>query len=358
MYQSTAAGKKGIRPLHSMWQRVTVCMLLMLVTALAISGITQAKAVYVIYDGNSATTVVGPHYSTSSVLKDAGIEVTGIDQISTDSEDGATAINITRGQRVYVNYNGATLSAYAYQETVESLLGRLGIKIDGDDVISIDLSEETTDEMIISVNTVEVEYETVDEAVPFEVVRTPDSSMPAGTEKITQPGVNGLATVTYAITYKGGNETGRTVMNSVTTVAPVTQEVTYGTKASTITSSDKLVDTTKNGDGTGVLTFKSGGTLSYKKVLTCTATAYTAKPGAHTASGTEVCIGTVAVDPSVIPIGSKLYIQTSDGRIVYGTATAWDTGGGINGNKVDLFYWSYNECIQFGRRSCSVYILS
>jgi uncharacterized protein YabE (DUF348 family)/3D (Asp-Asp-Asp) domain-containing protein len=333
-------------------------MLFMLVTALAVSGITQAKAVYVIYDGSSTATVVGPHYTTSSVLKDAGIEVTAADHVSTDNSGDTTEINITRGQRVYVNYNGATISAYAYQETVKSLLGRLGITLGDKDVVSVDLSEETTDEMIVSVNTVSVKYEVVDEAVPFDTVRTADSSMSAGTEKVTQAGTNGIASVTYAVTVENGEETGRTATNSIVTTPAVSQKVTYGTKASSISSSDRLVNNSKNSDGSGVLTFKSGGTLSYKKVITCTATAYTARAGAHTASGTEVCIGTVAVDPSVIPLGSKLYIQTSDGRIVYGTAVARDTGGGIDGNRVDLFYWSYNECIQFGRRSCSVYVLN
>ena len=65
----------------------------------------------------------------------------------------------------------------------------------------------------------------------------------------------------------------------------------------------------------------------------------------------------LAVDPSVIPLGSKLYIETSDGGYVYGYATAEDTGGAIKGNKVDLFFPTYNECMSFGRRSVKVYIL-
>jgi 3D (Asp-Asp-Asp) domain-containing protein len=69
-------------------------------------------------------------------------------------------------------------------------------------------------------------------------------------------------------------------------------------------------------------------------------------------------VGYVAVDPKVIPLGSKLYITTPSGNIVYGMAVAADTGGAIKGNKIDLYYNTYSECVQFGRRTCTVYVLS
>ena len=62
----------------------------------------------------------------------------------------------------------------------------------------------------------------------------------------------------------------------------------------------------------------------------------------------------MAVDKRVIPLGTKLYIVTNDG-IVYGTAVAEDTG--VKGNKVDLYFDTYQQCINFGRRGCTVYIL-
>ena len=67
--------------------------------------------------------------------------------------------------------------------------------------------------------------------------------------------------------------------------------------------------------------------------------------------------GVVAVDPRVIPLGTRLYIETADGSYIYGNAVAGDTGGAIKGNKIDLFMNSYSECMQFGRRTVNVYIL-
>ena len=70
-----------------------------------------------------------------------------------------------------------------------------------------------------------------------------------------------------------------------------------------------------------------------------------------TASGTKAVKGTVAVDPRVIPLGSKLYVEG------YGYATAQDTGSAIKGNKIDLFYDSLYEAKKFGRKNLTVYVL-
>lgn len=77
-----------------------------------------------------------------------------------------------------------------------------------------------------------------------------------------------------------------------------------------------------------------------------------------TASGTRARRGTVAVDPKVIPLGTKLYIKSlTPGIEDYGYAIAEDTGGAIKGMKIDLFMNTVSECFQFGRRAVEVYIL-
>ncbi len=105
--------------------------------------------------------------------------------------------------------------------------------------------------------------------------------------------------------------------------------------------------------------------LSKARVITCTATAYTSAadecgPWAdgYTATGAKCEVGVVAVDPKVIPLGTKLYIETVDGSFVYGYCSAEDTGGAIKGNKIDLAMNTKSDCFQFGRRQVKVYILS
>ena len=104
--------------------------------------------------------------------------------------------------------------------------------------------------------------------------------------------------------------------------------------------------------------------LNYKYVIECNATAYDLSAeenggyAGQTATGVPLDKGVIAVDPRVIPLGSRVYIEALDGSWTYGYAVAADTGGAIKGNRVDLCYRSRSECIQFGRRKCRVYILN
>ena len=110
-------------------------------------------------------------------------------------------------------------------------------------------------------------------------------------------------------------------------------------------------------DGGGMLTLQSGEQLRFTAAKSMTATAYTTGyggVGTRTASGTTVHVGTVAVDRKVIPLGTRLYIVTNDG-FVYGLSVAEDTG--VRGNTIDLYMDTNRECIQFGVRECTVYIL-
>lgn len=103
------------------------------------------------------------------------------------------------------------------------------------------------------------------------------------------------------------------------------------------------------------ITTSSGEVLYYSDCFTVEATAYCG--GGTTATGTPARYGAIAVDPDVIPYGTRMYIVSCDGNWVYGEATAEDCGGAINGYIIDLYFDSYDTCIQFGRRDCTVYIL-
>ncbi|MBQ7638086.1 MAG: 3D domain-containing protein [Clostridia bacterium] len=102
----------------------------------------------------------------------------------------------------------------------------------------------------------------------------------------------------------------------------------------------------------------NGVPLNYVSVIRGTATAYYG--GYITSRGTRPMQGTVAVDPREIPYGTKMYITSSDGRYVYGLGVAEDTGGFIywpNGATVDLYMYSYQDCVNWGFRGVNIYIL-
>lgn len=135
--------------------------------------------------------------------------------------------------------------------------------------------------------------------------------------------------------------------------------VTSGSSSSSSSSSSNsssTTTTTTTSTTTTTTTTSSSSSSSYLKTLTMNATAYTAT-GNKTATGVWPSrnasgISTVAVDPNVIPLGSKLYIEG------YGYAVAADTGGAISGNKIDLYMNSNSECINFGRQNVTVHIVA
>ena len=102
---------------------------------------------------------------------------------------------------------------------------------------------------------------------------------------------------------------------------------------------------------------------NYTRVLSGKSTAYTAGYGARTASGRAAEIGTCAVNPNVIPYGSKLYIVSHDGRKVYGYAVAADTGLGLMDGTVlvDLYFGSmadhYYDSCAWGAVQVDIYVL-
>ncbi|CQR74538.1 Cell wall-binding protein YocH precursor [Sporomusa ovata DSM 2662] len=100
----------------------------------------------------------------------------------------------------------------------------------------------------------------------------------------------------------------------------------------------------------------------YRAVLDIKATAYAA--GSHdnaqwgnlTYMGTQVRPGVIAVDPNVIPLGSRVYIEFADGNSMYGIAE--DTGGAIKGNRIDIAMHSVDKAYDFGVQNVRVYVLN
>lgn len=100
---------------------------------------------------------------------------------------------------------------------------------------------------------------------------------------------------------------------------------------------------------------------NYKQVLDIKATAYAPGPhdndqwGDKTFLGTQIRPGVVAVDPSIIPLGSRVYIQYPDGHGEY--AVAEDTGGAIKGNRIDIAMRTVSKAEDFGIQNVKVYVI-
>ena len=207
--------------------------------------------------------------------------------------------------------------------------------------------------MVISIFTTVLSTDTYNTEIPYETVYQETNLLKAGTEVVLTQGVNGEKICTAEVTYINGKATSRNVLTETVTTEPVTHVVAVGTGDGTVKNGKPII-------GDGVIIAPNGDVLTYDSVQKFTATAYThTDPGCTTitATGTTVHIGTVAVDPKVIPYGTRMFIVTKDGRYIYGVSTSEDCGSSIKNKKVDLYFPTYEQCIQFGVRDVYIYFL-
>ena len=375
-------------PRRRAWLRrlIVVAVLAAAVGAL-LSQTVFAQTSYIITDGDRVTV----HRSYSSdpyeVLTEAGIELEEEDTYETGYADGMNQITVRRMQMVTVLNRGAQSVIGTYGETTGSLLARMGITPGTGDTLSCSSETQTYDGMTIELVHTETRIEEEDTVVPYPVNYYEDPDLEPGAEIVLVAGQNGLTHVKSEVTYRNGKEVSRTVVQETVQTKPVTQLVIRGVdrtimeqpadpepaeQAAPAASSGTASGSSSSGssssggsryDGSAetsgnVIMTSSGESYTYVDVMTCSATAYTCEGYVgHTYSGTLARVGAIAVDPTVIPLGTKMYVVSNDGQYVYGYCVAEDIGGGIKGNKIDLYFDTYAECWDFGVRMCTVYIL-
>ena len=350
-------------PLYTLCRRggmVLFCLLVAAVTGLSATG--WADSLYLITGTEEGGAIIldpdkKPPQLTSKLLY---------------VSSGAQGYDLTlqEGTSVTVRHEGTAVTVQSHKESISSILSRLHVYPSPLEMVGVTVSESGVDLNIASDLTY---YDYVTENVSFSTQRVANPDMLEGEEKVVQKGADGVRSSVYEVVWSNGAELSRQFVEQLSTTA-VDQIVEYGTKSKAKPAPSKTQDpdelltehgetgggiasVSENADGSGVLTLKDGTVLRYSGVRTMTATAYTSGHdgvGSRTASGTAVHVGSVAVDKSVIPLGTRMYI-VAGGNVIYGLAVAEDTG--VKGSKIDLYYDTYEECIQFGRRTCTVYIL-
>lgn len=244
--------------------------------------------------------------------------------------------------------------------TVAEILGFAGIGMDDDDIV-----KPTADTVINEKSTIEffdVEYVkgTYNEPIPYDTKTVYSNALVKGSNQ-TVAGTNGEQKVYYTEkringevveTYIDNKEvitTAVSAQNIVGTAVPTVSAVTTSTNINTISTLAPAVPIQLDANGNPV-NYKS------KKVVQATAYTYT---GHNCSTGVRPQPGYIAVNPSIIPYGTKMYIKSTDGRYIYGYAVAADTGGFIRSRptNVDLFFTTESACNAFGRRNVEIYIL-
>lgn len=317
---------------------LVVCAVVLLLTGLA----GASREVKVIVD-DEVISVATTALRVGDILKQAGVELSDGDGVSPDVSErvyGSATITITRAIPVTVTVDGRTVQCRSTGPTVKHVLAQVGVLLRPDDRVSPGMEVGLTPGMKIRVIRVVSEVITRQVRVAYRIERRPDSNMDRGETKVIRPGVEGVREQRVLVTYEDGRAVSEKVLSSRVLREPVAKLLAVGTRNPVRTL------------------HTSRGTFRYRNSYTMLATAYEPGPRScgkyadgYTAIGMKAEPGIVAVDPRIIPLRTRLYVEG------YGPAIAGDVGAAIKGHRIDLLFGTVEEALRYGKRWVKVYVL-
>lgn len=340
---------------------ITLCSSLLLI-ALSVCAIIfmQYKHITVEVDGMKYS--IGTFSKTyEEVLKNQNILVSEFDKPSIDlksSIKNKSNLIIERAVPVSISCDGKTTKVYSTDKTVRQILDKQKITLRKSDVVSPLIDEKITPNTQIKVIRVDKKVETRDEEIAFSTTEKEDNTLIIGVEQIAQEGKNGKKQIVTEVTLENGIEVSRKTVSDRVIEEPVDKIIAKGTKVKEEPKPQIAVKASTNlaAPVSVPVPLSSSG-----NIIICTATAYSPYDGGSyydiTASGAVATrnpdgYSTIAVDPTVIPLGTKVYVNG------YGYAIAQDTGGLIKGNKIDVFFNTVQECMNWGVKTVEVTIIN
>jgi 3D (Asp-Asp-Asp) domain-containing protein len=288
--------------------------------------------------------------TVGAFLDDMGIAApTSLDRINYPMEaplyDGMD-IRVNRGVRfrVITDDNEPKQMVVRDGTTVEHILIQMQDEYEAAFLFDCDLTRPIEQEETLHFLSWQSRYYTEIATIPYETVENRTDSVRAGRTYVRQAGAPGEHELTITVVYIGGYEDSRTVSEAVMITEPTTAILDIGTAP------------------LGAIADPTASDFHYVRRVRMQATAYCAcfsctrrhnNDPLHgvTASGRRVEHGIVAVDTSVIPMGTNLYVAG------YGFAVAADRGSAIVGYKIDLFMHEHADALRFGRQYVDVWIL-
>lgn len=233
------------------------------------------------------------------------------------------SVVIQRSKPILVTADGRTFYTRTRGKTVGDALVELGIVVAGNDRVTPPLARPAADNIQVRVVRVLENVEVQRQVIQFQSILAPNDDLEIDQQRLEQQGVNGEYRRRFKVVLEDGVEVSRTLTDDWVAAQPITQVVAYGRK---ITLRELQTP---------------DGTLTYWRHLRMYATAYSAATSGtprtaayygRTRLGWTMRKGIVAVDPTVILLGSQVYVPG------YGVGAAGDTGGGIRSRMIDLGY--------------------
>lgn len=314
--------------------RLGMLIILLLGALLIATGfVWSQKKVSIMVDGKAIevhTTSTNPQ----DVLQAAGINLNPLDEyrLSTEKLSNGTTIDVYRAVQVNLIHNGMTKKVVTAKPTVGEAAAAMGF--DGSAIRLLpEANTQVSEGMTIKIMTVRDDFVEEVQPIAYQTVRQSDSGVEKGVEHQVQQGENGLKKVAMKRSFADDELTATQIIGETVIKEATPEIIAVGAR-----------DTVET----------SRGMMRFRAIKWMEATAYNPTDGSGegiTATGIAARHGIVAVDPDVIPLGSRVYIPG------YGLALAADTGGDIVGDRIDLCMEGYNEAWHFGRRNVKVYVL-
>ncbi len=298
---------------------------------------------FTLNENGFSSVLTSSQLTVGQALAEVGVRVGPNDAVTpaADSE-------LTPGQHIFVRYAsqvrfvlaGQEQTAYTRADTVGGMLAAAGVGVQPTDLVYPDLTTPVTNGMSVSVITVRDVEMPEDTPIEFDTVYQDDPDVARGNSVLVQAGSQGNVHRVYKVRQVNGHEAKRELVAESTTPA-TTQVLSVGTYVAPVVHAPAAVAAAPAGAGDCATSMRVW------------ATWYTSASagGSTTATGTGVYKGIVAVDPWVIPLGTRMYVPG------YGYAIAADTGGGVRGNMIDLAYGD-SDAYDWGSRWVDICILS
>ncbi|WP_246946005.1 ubiquitin-like domain-containing protein [Bacillus pinisoli] len=280
--------------------------------------------------------------TVQELLESQNIKVTEHDKVEPDLSASIKAnmeVLVESAFQLTMNVGGEEKQVWTTSTTVADFLEKQNITLNELDRVEPGLEEMVVADATVSVTRVEKVTDVVEESVDYAVVTKKDSSLAKGTEKVVNKGETGKVAKHYEVIMENGKEVSRELLKTETLKESKDRIVAVGTK---------VVEQTQVSRGSG--------TVASEFYVSSTAyTAYCNGCSGVTSTGINLKANpnakVIAVDPSVIPLGTKVYVEG------YGYAIAGDTGSAIKGNKIDVFFATKAEAYRWGRKSVKIKII-
>ncbi|AOV06320.1 G5 and 3D domain-containing protein [Sporosarcina ureilytica] len=318
----------------------------------------QSKQVAITVDKEN-TTLWTTKQTVGEALDEAGIELTEHDRVSPDLAtrlDEKNSVIVDKAYEFTLIDGGKENSYWSTSTTIGDFLKSKDIQLGELDRLEGDLDNQVKPGSVVQIVRVEKATETVEEEENFAVETKSDDSLLKGREKVVQQGQKGIVSREYEIIKEDGKEVTRSLIDEVTVKKPTKKIVAVGTKVVVASAAPTKSASRASAKTTSVS--RNNSAPSGGKEFYVSATAYTA--GCSGCSGITATginlkanpnLKVIAVDPSVIPLGSKVWVEG------YGYAVAGDTGGAIKGNRIDLHVPTKQAAYNFGKRQVKIKII-